>query len=164
MFKIYLIPDLVKAFQSTLEEAAYADLIIELVDVSDPNHAMHSEVTRKTLTRLGAGNIPRIMVMNKAEKLDNISIPKLSNDKIYISAKNGIGIDELIGLIEKKLSESLKFCRILIPYDKAGLESLLREKAQIETTEYRNDGIFIEAYLADEEYAKLKSFVLQERQ
>ncbi|XME01585.1 GTPase HflX [Lachnospiraceae bacterium C1.1] len=152
--------DLVNAFHSTLEEAVYADLIIEVVDASDPNHAMHSKVTDKTLSRLGAGDIPRITVMNKAELSENFTIPKIIGDKAYISAKNGIGIEELISLIEKKLNESLNFCKLLIPYDKAGIESMLREKAQIEAADYREDGIYIEAYLAPAEYGKCREFLL----
>ena len=139
--------DLVNAFHSTLEEALYADLILEVVDSSDENHAIHSEVTNRTLSSLGAGAIPRITVMNKAEDLEHISIPKVNGDKIYISAKNGIGIEELVALIEKKLNELLTLCRLKIPYENSGLEGKIRNSSQVVSIAYEEDGILMEAYL-----------------
>ncbi len=151
--------DLVNAFHSTLEEALFADLIIEVVDSSDENHAMHSEVTERTLSQLGAGAIPRITVMNKAEKLENISVPEVRGDKIYMSAKSGIGISELISLIEKKLSESLRFCTLKIPYEKSGLESQLRNSSQVISVEYEEDGIVIKAYVKSEDYGRYSDYI-----
>ncbi len=139
--------DLVNAFHSTLEEALYADLILEIVDSSDQNHLMHSEVTSQTLAKLGAGGIPRITVMNKAEELSDIQIPRVSGDKIYISAKYGTGISELMDLIEKKLSEHLVPCELRIPYEKSGIENQLRSSSHIISIEYESDHIRIRAFL-----------------
>ena len=151
--------DLVNAFHSTLEEALYADIILEVVDASDPNHAMHSAVTAKTLSQLGAGDIPRITVMNKAEKIGDISIPKVLEDKIYISAKNGIGVEELVGLIEKKLNDALKLCKLLIPYDKSGIEGQIRNSSQLVSIDYKNNGIEIEAYLDAQTFGKYSEYI-----
>ncbi len=151
--------DLVNAFHSTLEEALFADLIIEVVDSSDENHAMHSEVTDRTLSQLGAGAIPRITVMNKAERLENISVPVVRCDKIYMSAKSGIGISELIALIEKKLSESLHLCTLNIPYEKSGIESQLRNSSQVISVDYEEDGIVIKAYLGSEDYGRFSEYM-----
>ena len=151
--------DLVNAFHSTLEEALFADLIVEVIDSSDENYMMHSEVTQKTLLSLGAGNIPRITVMNKAEKLESVDIPLLRGDKIYISAKSGIGIRELVNLIEKKLNESLRLCTLKIPYDKSGIESKIRNSSQVVSVAYEGDGITIEAYLNAENYGRYEEFI-----
>ncbi len=151
--------DLVNAFHSTLEEALFADLILEVVDSSDDNHALHSEVTARTLSQLGAGGIPRITVMNKAEMLDNITVPEVREDKIYISAKNGIGISDLVSLIEKKLNDSLQLCDLKIPYERSGIESQLRNSSQVVSVNYREDGIEIRAYLGPEDYGRYQEYI-----
>ena len=151
--------DLVNAFHSTLEEALFADLIVEVIDSSDENYMMHSEVTQKTLLDLGAGNIPRITVMNKAERLENVDIPLVKGDKIYISAKSGIGIRELVNLIEKKLNESLRLCTLKIPYDRSGIESQIRNSSQVVSVAYEGDGITMEAYLSAENYGRYSEYI-----
>ena len=151
--------DLVNAFHSTLEEALYADLIIEVVDSSDENHAIHSLVTSQTLSRLGAGAIPRITVMNKAEKLGFISVPEVRDDKIYMSAKSGEGTAELIAMIEKKLNEFLKLCSLRLPYDKSGIESQLRSTSQVLSVAYEEDSIAINAYLSPEDYGRYSEYI-----
>ncbi len=151
--------DLVSAFHSTLEEALFEDLIVEVVDSSDENHQMHSEVTARTLSQLGAGAIPKITVMNKAELLGNIQIPEVRNDRIYMSAKSGTGINELITLIEHKLNESLKLCSLKLPYDKSGFESQLRISSQVVSVTYQEDGINIKAYLSPKDYGRFLKYI-----
>ena len=150
--------DLVNAFHSTLEEALYADLIVEVVDSSDENHNMHSQVTARTLSQLGAGAIPRITVMNKAENLEYISVPEVRGDKIYMSAKSGDGIPELIRMIEDKLNEYLKLCSLKIPYDRSGIESQIRSTSQVVSVTYEEDGIDIKAYLSPEDYGRYSEY------
>ncbi|MCR5526276.1 MAG: GTPase HflX [Lachnospiraceae bacterium] len=151
--------DLVNAFHSTLEEALYADLILEVVDYSDPNYSMHMDVTDRTLRELGAGTIPRITVLNKAEKvLDTADLPRMREDRIYISAHDGIGMEELLKLIDDKLNEAAERMELLIPYDKSGMENELRSHAQILNTDYRDNGIYIEAVMKKEYVAKYKPF------
>ena len=152
--------DLVNAFHSTLEEALYADIIIEVLDASDPNCRMHSEVTDKTLSSLGAGAIPRITVMNKADKIWEDFRSGSKAGKVFISAKNGNGIEDLMSLIEDKLNESLKFCRLLIPYDMSGLENSIRQSSKVTGIEYNESGIMIEVYLDAKEYGKYKQFII----
>ena len=152
--------DLVNAFHSTLEEALYADIIIEVLDASDPNCRMHSEVAGKTLSSLGAGAIPRITVMNKADKIWEDFRSGSKAGKVFISAKNGNGIEDLMSLIEDKLNESLKFCRLLIPYDMSGLENSIRQSSKVTGIEYNESWIMIEVYLDAKEYGKYKQFII----
>ncbi len=152
--------DLVNAFHSTLEEALYADLILEVVDSSDQNHPMHSETTDRTLAKLGAGAVPRITVMNKADKLDNIRAPRVIGSKVYISAKEGIGIKELTDLIEETLNRNLKLCTLRIPYDHSGIENQLRSSSQIVNVAYEGSYIEITAYLDDKEHGRYSEFIV----
>jgi GTP-binding protein HflX len=150
--------DLVKAFRATLEEALYADLIIDVVDYSDPDYKMHMEVTKKTLNDLGAGDIRIIHVMNKADKVA-IEIPSISENTIVLSVKTGQGIDELLKMIEKELSNGKKQVSLLIPYSDSGIESELRDKAIIKELSYENEGIKISAEVDEETEGRLKKYI-----
>ncbi len=96
--------DLINAFRSTLEEAVMADILLNVVDVSSPDHAMHTEVTLKTLAEIGAGAIPVITVMNKCDVSGiETGIRPSDDNRIYISAGNGKGIEELAEMLTKSL-------------------------------------------------------------
>ncbi len=153
--------DLVDAFRSTLEEALYADLILEIIDYSDPNYRMHMEVTEKTLKDLGASHIPVLYVMNKSEEKFPISdLPMIRGDKIYLSAKTGTGMEELLQEIERKLLEGYFNAEFLIPYDKGAVENLLREKGRVKSTKYEEDGIHIIAEINQELLQRCKEYLL----
>ena len=95
---------LVKAFRSTLEEIRYADLLLHVVDFSDEHYKEQMEVTEETLKELGAGDIPRIYIMNKADSvMEGETLPEISGNRIYMSAKYGIGIPELLRMMEQIL-------------------------------------------------------------
>lgn len=96
--------DLINAFRSTLEEAVMADILLNVVDVSSPDHAMHTEVTLKTLAEIGAGAIPVITVMNKCDASGiETGIRPSDDNRIYISAGSGKGIEELAEMLTKSL-------------------------------------------------------------
>lgn len=96
--------DLINAFRSTLEEAVMADILLNVVDVSSPDHAMHTEVTLKTLAEIGAGAIPVITVMNKCDVSGiETGIRPADDNRIYISAGSGKGIEELAEMLTKSL-------------------------------------------------------------
>lgn len=93
---------LVKAFRSTLEEAREADLLLHVLDYSDESYRKQREVTEETLTELGAGDIPVIYVYNKADRcMEADQLPMIRDNRIYMSAKTGAGIPELVELIRK---------------------------------------------------------------
>ena len=109
---------LVKAFRSTLEEIRYADLLLHVVDFSDEHYKEQMEVTEETLKELGAGDIPRIYIMNKADSvMERETLPKISGNRIYMSAKYGIGIPELLRMMEQILFSEYQEARFLIPYE-----------------------------------------------
>lgn len=134
---------LVKAFQSTLEEVKYADLLIQVVDYSDDNYKQHMEVTAETLKELGAGDIPQIIVYNKSDKKDIDVLPKVYGDQIHMAAGKNIGLDELVDLIKSKLYAANLNCKFLFPYDSAKIASYFMEQATVLETEYREEGIYL---------------------
>lgn len=135
---------LVKAFRSTLEEACTADLLLQVVDFSDPHHREQMEVTQETLKELQAGQIPCLYVMNKADLvMEESELPKVSGDRIYLSAKQGIGLAELLELIQKKLFGDYRECTFLIPYTDGAAVSRLQEQALVRSISYETDGVLI---------------------
>lgn len=136
---------LVKAFRSTLSEACEADLLLQVVDFSDPHHREQMKVTEETLRELEAGSIPCLYVMNKADLvMEESSLPKVVGDKIYMSAKKGIGLTELIGLIREKLFAGYVDCKMLIPYSDGAVVSYLKEQAVVKSMEYESEGVVLQ--------------------
>ncbi|SDB33084.1 GTPase HflX [Butyrivibrio sp. INlla16] len=137
---------LVKAFRSTLAEAVYADLLLEVIDFSDPDYMNHMEVTERTLREIGAGKVPIIYVFNKADLvIDNsehasMTIPHVRDDRIYMAAEDGIGIDELVTLIERTLEGEKAECEFLIPYSDGAALHELTKRSEVLETEYLEEG------------------------
>ena len=142
---------LVKAFQSTLEEVKYADLLVQVVDFSDSHYKQQMEVTAQTLKELEAGDIPMIYVYNKADLAGVEQLPKVREQQIYMSAVNGIGIEELAKMIQDKVYAGHVTAQFLIPYQKGNIASYLCSNAKVLTQDYREDGIFmqVECYRQD---------------
>jgi len=138
--------NLVEAFKSTLEEAASADIILHVLDISDGEAAEKAETTSMLLTELGCGEIPIINVLNKCDLLKN-NIPE-SSDTVKICAKTGEGFDRLLRAVAENLPESSKRISLLLPYDKGGLTAKIRENGKVFSEEYTENGIKVDA-LAD---------------
>lgn len=145
---------LVEAFKSTLEEAACADIIIHVCDVSDPEAAEKAEVTLKTLADLGAGEIPVVTVLNKCDLITE-NIPE-DDSTVKISAKKGRGTDRLLRVIAANLPETAKRMKLLLPYDKAGYTAKLRENGKVFSEEYTESGVLVDA-LVDQMLTKQMS-------
>ena len=134
---------LVEAFHSTLEEAKEADILLQVIDYSDEHYKEQIAVTERTLKELGAEGIPMLYVYNKADKVDldapsdNSKLPIVTENSIYLSAKEKIGMEELICLIEEKLSGGYKECSMLIPYTDGRAVSYLNENAVVYDTQYK---------------------------
>jgi len=136
---------LVQAFKSTLEEAASADIILNLCDISNKNVATQLEVTQTLLNELGCGDKPMITVYNKIDKMDGANIQPFGNKSVSISAQENIGIDDLMNMISDILKDFMKKCNLLIPYSEAALLDQIRKLGKILSEEYQNDGILVEA-------------------
>ena len=150
--------ELVKAFRTTLEEVIEADLLLHIVDYSNPNYKKQIKVTTDTLNQIGASHIPVIYVYNKSE-LTDISIPTAQEDRIYLSAKNRIGIGELVEMIEKQIYKLYIKCSMLIPYSDGSVVSYLNEHAIVESVEHIEEGTFLTLQCKESDYHKFKQYV-----
>ncbi|OAT82195.1 GTPase HflX [Bacillus sp. MKU004] len=152
---------LVKAFRSTLEEVAEADLIVQVVDYSDPHHETMMEVTNKTLDDIGVGGIPMVYAFNKAELVDEESVGSVVNERIYLSAKQRKGIDELVGVIKGHIFKDYKKCDMLIPFSQGQLISYFNEHANVLHTEYEETGTKLTMECKSSDYEKYREYVVQ---
>ena len=149
--------NLVKAFRSTLEEVCDADLLVHIIDISNPNYKNQIDVTNETLSQIGADNIPMIYVYNK---IDLIDLDKLDNNKILISAKRDIGIDRLIESICEKVFEDYIRFKLKIPYSEGKMISNIMENATILDSEYIEDGVILNIEFSEKEYVKYKQYII----
>ena len=126
---------LVEAFKATLEELEYADLLLHVIDASNPEWQEQARIVDDLIRELGAENIPCIRVYNKSDLAFAFQRDK-EGDAVSVSAKTGEGLDRLLSAIDKKLDKGTKRVTLHLPYDKAGaLDSLYRE-AKVESVEY----------------------------
>ena len=155
---------LVKAFRSTLEEVKNADLLLQVVDYSDPHYREQMATTRETLVELNAGDIPMIIAFNKADKAqEEISYPKTSGEnKVYISAKEEGSLELLVQTILNRIYADFAECRFLIPYDVGSIVSYLMENAHVLSIEYEETGtkLQVKCHTADKE--KYKQYLIED--
>lgn len=137
--------NLVEAFKSTLEEAASADIILNVQDLSSPEQEEQAEVTRKLLSELGCDGIPQINVMNKVDTALNPDTVFEDSLTVAISAKHHQGFERLLKCIAENLPETAKRMKLLIPYDKTSLIGKIRLEGKIFSEEYTENGTLIEA-------------------
>lgn len=136
---------LVEAFKSTLEEAANADIILNVIDISSEDAYGQAKVTNELLSELGCDGIPKVDVLNKCDKLPGWeNIPEDSNT-VKISAKEKFGFDRLLECIAANLPEQAVRGSFVIPYDKGGLLSIIRTDGKIFSEEYTEKGTLIDA-------------------
>ncbi len=160
--------NLVKAFRSTLEEVKNADLLLHVIDYSDESYRAHMKVTEKTLEELGAGKIPVICIFNKLDlKAGEVltgeeEYPRIAGNNIFMAAGKGLGIEELVSLIEKNLFGKRKEYELMIPYTAGGVFSDLSGKAYIKAYEYREAGIYVRAALDEKMAGRYKKYVQNE--
>lgn len=153
---------LVEEFHSTLEEAALADMILNVCDASSPEAQVHLEVTRKLLADLGCTGRPVIPVMNKCDLVPSLlDIPMIGN-AVRISAKTGEGIGDLLAAVEENLPVSLRRVCLLLPFDQAGLVAQIRKDHVLYQEEYRPDGIFVSALLDPVLYGRVREYEILE--
>ncbi len=153
---------LIKAFRATLEEAKYADILLHIVDSSNPKREEQMSVVYKTLSDLGAADKPIITVYNKTDR--DIELPLPLDNKalktVSISAKNAVGIDKLIKTVEETVKSFKKSIKVLIPYDKGQLLSLVHGKCEIVESNVKEKGYYFEMYANEEIENKLRDYII----
>lgn len=153
---------LIKAFRSTLDEVKNSDLLLHVVDFSDEDYEENIRVTNSTLKEIGADNIPVIYVFNKCDKVNDTKLPYVDGSKVCISAKNNIGINELINVISNNIFKGYVTCKMQIPFKRGDIVSYLKEKYDFISTQYTNDGTLIEICLNEKDYGKYKNYIIEE--
>lgn len=161
---------LVKAFHSTLEEVESADLLLQVVDYSDPHYREQMRTTGQTLTELNAGNIPMITIFNKVDKCnredsgeEGKAYPKIvGKDKIYLSAKDEASLKMLVDMILDRIYAGYVVQEFLIPYEKGSIVSYFMENAQVIGKSYEENGtkITVKCHQADRD--KYAEYLLSE--
>ena len=139
---------LVQAFQSTLEETSYSDIIIKVADASDPQRETQLAVTSEVLSQLGCDDIPQIVVYNKCDMAANSFYP----DVFLTSAKTGFGIEELLLELDRRLSDRMRAVQVLLPYDQLGLAGPMRQRGSVTMEEYREDGVYLEGIVKTSDF------------
>lgn len=147
---------LVSAFKATLEELKYADLLLHVIDISDPDWEIHAQTVDKVIEQLGANEIPRVMVYNKADRCD--ILPYLEQSSVAISAKKGIGEQELLSAIEKALGKGKHQMKLLIPYSSGYVLDRLHREAKVLSVEYAGEGTIVEAIMDDKLCGQVKEY------
>lgn len=137
--------DLVEAFKSTLEEAAAADVILNVQDLSSTERERQAEVTEKLLEELGCGSIPKINVMNKSDAALYPDMIFEDSNTVIISARHHSGFDRLLRCISENLPETARRMKLLVPYDKTQFIGRIRQEGKVFSEEYLPDGTLIDA-------------------
>ena len=152
---------LIEAFQATLEELQYADLILHVIDASDPDRNDHIEVAEKLIGQLCREGTPVIECYNKSDIAED-ELFRRREGAVAISAKTGEGIAQLLALIEKTLDRGMHHVRLLLPYSAAGLVDLLHQKAKVTELSYEDGGIAVEAVVDEQVFGKVREYVVTE--
>ncbi|MBR4206242.1 MAG: GTPase HflX [Clostridia bacterium] len=161
---------LIKAFKSTLDEAVYSDLLLIVIDASDPEFITQTTVTTDLLEELGAGGKPTVYVFNKcdicADRDALIHMRTLaSNSKtevVFISAKTGAGLDTLVSRVEALVMAGKHRVALLIPPEDGAVTGIIYKEGDDVEMEYREDGIFCRCVIDDKLYAKLRKYIVEE--
>ena len=151
---------LVEAFKATLEELEYADLLLHVIDVSNPEWQLQAQVVESLIAELGAGELPRIDVFNKYDRLPVGEIMPHGEDICAISAKTGEGVDRLLELIGRKLDRGVRRVVLRIPYDKGGLVDTLYREAKVENVEY-GETIAVTAVCGPRTLGRMEPFIAE---
>ena len=152
---------LVKAFHATLEELEYADLLLHVIDASDPNRDEHIAVVDRLIAKLAKPETPVLQVYNKADLISPEDIPA-GKDIVPVSAKRGMNMEGLLKAIEGALVDSLHHVIAVLPYSMGGMVDTLHKNAKVKNVEYTADGIEVETIIDDILYGRLKNYIALE--
>ena len=148
---------LIEAFKATLEELRYADVLLHVVDLSNPEWEAQARIVDELIAELGAEGTPRLRVYNKCDRY--LGILPHGEDVVCISAKTGEGTAALVEKLAALLDRGKKELTLRIPYARAGLLDTLQREAVVKKAEYTEDGIVVEAVVPNALFGKVKGFV-----
>lgn len=149
---------LVEAFKATLEELQYADLLLHVIDASDPQREAHIAVVDRLINQLAKPGVPVIRCYNKVDLLDDMTNFPIGEKNVPMCARSGIGMDELLTRIEQTLLGTLHHVTLLLPYSEGGAIELFHEQAQVHRVDYLPEGIEIELTCKDELYGRYRRY------
>ena len=152
---------LVDAFRATLEELEYADLLLHVIDASDPNRDEHIQVVEDLITKLAKPGTKVLQCYNKADLVSPEDVP-VGQDIVKISAKKGYGMDQLLHAIEEALGHSRHHIVVTLPYSMGGMVDILHSSAQVKSVEYTGEGIVVETVVDPILYGRLKDYITKE--
>ena len=149
---------LVDAFRATLEELEYADLLLHVIDSSDPNRQEHIAVVESLITKLAKPGTKVLQCYNKADLVPAEDIP-IGEDVVKISASLGYGMEDLLKAIEKSLGHSRHHIQVTLPYSMGGMVDTLHNNAQVLNVDYTGEGIVVETIVDPILYGKLRDYI-----
>ena len=152
---------LVNAFHATLEELEYADLLLHVIDASDPYVEQHVRVVNKLIEKLAKPGTPVVQCYNKADLVYSEDIPTGKNI-VAISAKKGINMDGLLKTIEKALDQARHHVVVCLPYSMGGMVETLHNNAQVKNVEYTAEGIEVETIVDEILFGRIRDYVIRE--
>ena len=152
---------LVEAFQATLEELQYADLLLHVIDSADPERQEHIAVVEKLISQLAKPGTQVLQCYNKADLVSPEEIP-VGEDVVAISAKQGYGMDKLLQAVEKALDNGRHHIVVRLPYALGGLVDTLHSGARVNHVEYTPEGIEVETVVDAILYGKLRAYIIKE--
>ncbi len=153
---------LVEAFQATLEELQYADLLLHVIDAGDENRQEHIEVVDSLIAKLAKPETPVLKCYNKCDLPGAIDIPA-GEDIVPISAKSGRGLEQLLRAIEKALDQGRHHVVLTVPYSAGGLVDTLHQSAQVKSVDYTAEGIVVETIVDPILYGRVKDYITEEK-
>ena len=151
--------NLIEAFKATLEELEYADLLVHVIDASDPEREAHIEVVNRLIAQLAGENVPVIECYNKCDA-PHEEITKGEN-RVCMSARTGVGAGELLKTVERLLAKRLHRVKLLLPYAMGGMVDTLHTQAKVLSIGYAAEGIAVEAVLDETLYGKLRQYIIE---
>ncbi|MCH8980033.1 MAG: GTPase HflX [Armatimonadetes bacterium] len=153
---------LVAAFRATLEEVVEADLLLHVIDATIPDWELQRDTVIETVENLGAGELPVVTVFNKIDALKEPSVASALvcdwPDSVAISALTGVGVNDLMAAIARATKKGMELVRALVPYDQNALVEACYRFGRVIKKDYRDEGIYLEAELVPEMYAKIAKY------
>ena len=148
---------LIEAFKATLEELSYADVLLHVIDISNPEWEAQARVVDGLISQLGASETPCLRVFNKCDAY--IGILPHGDDIVCISARSGEGADALVSKLLEMLDRGKKQVKLEIPYSDAGIVDLLKREAAVLSMEYTDTGITAEAIVTPDVLGRVKKYI-----